>query len=138
MKKINIPGQTSLFNWQAGQQDRKEPNVGDFIRECGAAIPRIMRTGYIDQKVCYDISSEHNKPLYKVGILEEIIPYHDKERAIIYTGVKQRTLLTFYPGIEIYEIFPWSWEERKENYEIQKQFRNQSYESFGKEDGAGT
>lgn len=84
-----------------------EPDVGEYVRSTGATICHIMRPHYIGQKVLFDCSTQSMRNLYKCGILEKYIPHEGRMRSIIYTGAKQRTLLTHYPGIEIYECLPW-------------------------------
>ena len=92
--------QLTLLDWMPTAQP--EPEVGAFVEECGAVIPHIMRPNYIGKKVLYDCSTESHT-VFKCGILEDYVPYEGKMRSIIYTGKKQRALVTHYPGIEIYE-----------------------------------
>ena len=79
---------------------------GDYIKEHGPVIPHVMRSGYIGKLICFDVSTE-SMELYKVGILEDYyIPWSGTWRAIIYTGQRQRSLVTFYSGrgAEIWEV----------------------------------
>ena len=92
-------GQMTIF-------DFLEPAVGEYVTSHGANICHIMRPAYIGQKVVYDCSTKAHT-WFKVGILEKYIPYENTFRSIIFTGKKQRTLLTHRPGIEIYECLPW-------------------------------
>jgi len=84
----------------------EEPEVGAFVPDRGAVICHIMRPHYIGQKVLFDCSTQSMK-LYKCGILEKYIPYEGHYRSIIFTGKKQRSYITHYPGREIYECLPW-------------------------------
>ena len=94
-----MDGQISLF-------DQPEAEVGSFQTHCGAAIPHIMRPAYIGKPVLIDVHTQSQKPLYQVGILENYIRYEGRWRAIVYTGKKQRQLVTMYPGIELHELEP--------------------------------
>ena len=112
-----MQGQMTIFDWRPDAQP--EPEIGATIREHGQNICHIMRPSYIGKKVCFDVSTESRRNLFLVGVLEGILPtyyYHlvgekyarrDCERAIIYTGQKQRSLVTLHPGREIYECLPW-------------------------------
>lgn len=95
--------QLSIFDIMPETQ--QEPEVGAIVEETGAIICHIMRPGYIGQKVLYDCSTQSRR-MFKCGILEKYIPYEGRYRSIIYTGTKQRTLLTHFPGREIYEPLP--------------------------------
>lgn len=110
-------GQIGLFDYMPTLQ--KEPEVGEWVDTTGANIPHIMRRGYIGSKIVIDMSTESHK-WYKVGILEDITTtqyYHwtgkeyeirECDRAIVYTGTKQRSLISLIPGeAEIYECLPW-------------------------------
>ncbi len=105
-------GQLTIFDYMPIVQ--AEPEVGAYIEKSGAPIPHIMRPGYIGQKVCVDVSTQ-NHEWYQVGILEKVIPAHyyngdqivECDRSIVYTGKKQRSLITHMPGNEIYECLPW-------------------------------
>ena len=107
MAKKEFPGQISLF-------DFSEPDVGQWIKSHGAVICGIMRPAYVGKKICWDQSTQ-SMTLYKIGILEKLIPdcyYHngirkDCDRAVIYTGKKQRSSVLLMPGREIYEPLPW-------------------------------
>ena len=83
-----------------------EPEVGTLVKDHGAVICHVMRPAYIGQKVVFDCSTQ-SQTIFKVGILEDYIPYEGRWRSIIYNGARQRTLLTHYPGREIYEALPW-------------------------------
>ena len=96
--------QISIFDWMPTAQ--VEPEVGEYVTEHGANICHIMRPSYIGKKVVFDVSTQSRRS-YQVGILEKYIPYGEYWRSIIYTGKKQRTLLTHYPGKEIFEGLPW-------------------------------
>ena len=84
---------------------------GDFVETHGPVISHCMRPAYIGKLVVRDISTQSHK-WYQVGRLEDYIPYEGRWRSIIYHGQKQRALVTHYPGVEIYELKPWNWEER--------------------------
>lgn len=102
--------QMTIFDWMPECQP--EPPVGAWVRTHGQIIPHIMRKSYIGRKVCIDVSTENNE-IYQVGILEDYIPYEGRMRSVIYTGKKQRQLVTHYPGVEIFECLPWNaYEER--------------------------
>ena len=79
------------------------PAVGEWVTEPGAAICHKMRPSYIGKKVLIDCSTESHK-WFRVGILEDYIPYEGSWRSIIFTGKKQRSLVTHRNGIQIYEI----------------------------------
>lgn len=96
-----ISGQMSLFD-----MPRSGRKPGDYQKTCGAIIPHIMREAYIGSFVLYDVHTQSQRPLFQLGILEKYIPYEGKMRAVIYTGKTQRALVTFYPGIEIWEPEP--------------------------------
>lgn len=109
--------QLTIFDWMPEAQP--EPEVGEYIKEHGANIPHIMRPGYIGQKVCFDCSTQ-SREMYRVGILEAVNPsyyWHLDEygeyrkdtcdRVVIFTGKKQRSLLSLMPGREIFECLPW-------------------------------
>lgn len=76
--------------------------IGRYVTDHGAVICHIMRPAYIGREVVIDVSTQSHE-WYQVGILENYIPYEGRWRAIVYTGKPQRSLITFYPGIEIYE-----------------------------------
>ncbi len=100
-----IRRQLSLFDMP---ELRREPEVGEYVKEPGAVICHIMRRGYIGNKVLIDVSTR-SMPVFQCGILEGYIPYEGRMRSIVYTGKKQRALVTHYPGVEIYECMPWHW-----------------------------
>lgn len=92
---------------------RREPDVGEYVRECGAVICHIMRSGYIGRKVLIDVSTQ-SVAMFQCGILEDYIPYEGRMRSIVYTGDRQRSLITHYPGVEIYECMPWHWYKERQ------------------------
>ena len=112
-----MQGQMTIFDWRPDAQP--EPEIGATIREHGQNICHIMRPSYIGKKVCFDISTESMRNLFRVGVLEKIVPAHywqlvggkyerrDCDRVIIYDGKKQRSLISLMPGQEIYECLPW-------------------------------
>jgi len=81
-------------------------NPGELVKKHGAVICHVMRPAYIGKTVVFDCSTQ-TQERFMCGILEDYIPYEGRHRSIIYTGKKQRTLLTHYPGREIYELLPW-------------------------------
>ena len=83
-----------------------EPAVGEYVKDNGAVICHIMRPHYIGKKVLFSVSTQSYR-MFQCGILEKYIPYEGTWRSIIFTGKKQRTLLTHRPGIEIFEPLPW-------------------------------
>ena len=109
-------GQMTVFDWMP--EVSPEPDVGEYIERHGQVIPHIMRKGYIGKKVCFDCSTESHR-WFQVGILENIVPssymqlYGDEykrvecDRSVIYTGKRQRSLITHMPGEEIFECLPW-------------------------------
>lgn len=101
-----MTGQMTIFDWMPEAQP--EPEVGEYVTEHGTNIPHIMRPGYIGKKVVIDCSTASRK-WYQVGILEEYIPYEGTFRSIVYTGKKQRSLITHREGYgtELYECLPW-------------------------------
>ena len=105
--------QMSLFDFMPTLM--VEPEVGEYVKECGAVIPHIMRKGYIGKKVLIDVSTQ-SCTCYQVGILEKIVParywgdgeWIECERSIVYTGKKQRSLISHYPwATELRECLPW-------------------------------
>lgn len=111
-----LEGQIGLFEWMpqalpaykppVDYSKLVEPAVGEWVESTGAVICHAMRPSYIGRKVLVDMSTESHK-WYKVGLLENYIPYNGTFRSIVYTGTKQRSLVTHYPGVEIYEVLPW-------------------------------
>jgi len=107
--------QLTIFDWMPTVM--QEPEVGKIVREHGACIPHIMRSGYVGRKVCFDCSTQSRRA-YKVGILEAVNPsfYWRLEgreykqvpcdRVVIFTGTKQRSFISLMPGREIYEPLP--------------------------------
>ena len=102
--------QMSLFDFMPTLM--AEPEVGEYVKECGAVIPHIMRKGYIGRKVLVDVSTR-SRELYLVGILEKIVPDHywkggeriECERSVVYTGKRQRSLVSHYPwATELREV----------------------------------
>lgn len=134
-----MDGQISIFDWMPEAVPKEpepelpkrvpkeygpEPEVGECVKEHGAIICHIMRPSYIGKKVLIDQSTKSMRA-YKCGVLEDYIPYEGHMRSIVYTGEKQRSLITHYPGIEIYECLPW--EAYKERMKV----------IFGKEQSDG-
>lgn len=112
-------GQMTLFEFMPSMM--AEPEVGEYVDSCGAVIPHIMRRSYIGKKVLVDVSTR-SRERYQVGILEKIIPDHywkgdervECERSIVYTGKKQRSLVSHYPwATELREVLPWAAYERR-------------------------
>ena len=83
--------------------DYIEPEVGDYVERHGQVLCHIMRQGMIGSKVVIDRSTVGHE-WFQVGILEGYIPYEGTWRSIVYTGSKQRSLITHYPGVDIYEV----------------------------------
>ena len=102
--------QMSLFDFMPTLQ--VEGKVGEYVTECGAVIPHIMRKAYIGHKVLVDVSTQ-SMNWFQIGILEDVITYEGRDRSIVYTGKKQRSLITHYPGVEIREVLPWDAYERR-------------------------
>lgn len=97
--------QISIFDYKPTL--RQEPDVGAHIPEVGAVIPHIMIPSYIGKKVAFNCSTESRR-CFRVGILEEYVPYGDYMRAIIFDGKRQRALVTLYPWMDgIHEVLPW-------------------------------
>ena len=99
-----MTGQMSIFDWMPSLA--QEPRMGSYVEKHGAVICHIMRPSYIGKKVVYDCSTQSHT-WYRVGVLEQYIPYEGRMRSIINVGEGQRILLTHYPGREIYECLPW-------------------------------
>ena len=98
-------GQISIYEYDCSLMT--EPDVGELVEDHGAVICHIMRPAYIGKKVVIDKSTVSHK-WFMCGILEQYIPYENGlMRSIVFTGHKQRSLITHYPGIEIYEPLPW-------------------------------
>lgn len=104
--------QMSLFDFMPTMM--VEPEVGEYVDKCGAVIPHIMRKGYIGSKVLVDKSTQSHD-WFQVGILEDVIEHDGRDRSIVYTGKKQRELITHYPGVEIRECLPWDAYERRQD-----------------------
>ena len=100
--------------------------VGEYVTRTGAAIPHIMRPGYLGKKVLIDVSTKSREE-YRVGILEEYIflPMDGVYRSIVYTGEKQRTMISHRPGKEIYECYPWDFERVTRNRESKQEQEQQ-------------
>lgn len=101
--------QFTIFDYINGrpyEESPEEPEVGAYVKRHGANICHIMRPAYIGKKVVMDKSTVGHA-WYQVGILEDYFPYENTFRAIIYDGRKQRNLVTFRPGVEIFECLPW-------------------------------
>ena len=96
--------QISIFEWEP--KVIPEPEVGDCVDRAFAAIPHIMRPQYIGRKVLFDVSTQ-DRELYQCGILEKYAPHDGTYRSIVYTGIRQRSLITHRPGVEIFECLPW-------------------------------
>lgn len=111
-----LEGQIGLFEWMpqalptykppVDYSKLVEPDIGEWVESPGAVICHVMRPSYIGRKVLVDMSTESHK-WFKVGLLERYIPYNGAFRSIVYTGTKQRSLVTHLPGVEIYEVLPW-------------------------------
>ena len=103
--------QMTLFDWMEQSasvaQAMPEPEVGEYTEKAFAVIPHIMRPSYIGRKVLIDVSTQ-SREIYQCGILERYIPYEGTYRSIVYTGDRQRSLITHRPGIEIRECLPWN------------------------------
>lgn len=95
------------------EQLKTEPEVGEYVNEPGAVICHIMRRGYIGKKVLIDVSTT-GMTVFQCGILEDYIPYEGRMRSIVFTGQKQRALVTHYPGVEIHECMSWHWYEKRQ------------------------
>lgn len=115
-------GQMTLFDFEPALMT--EGNVGEYVYQCGAVIPHIMRRAYIGKKVLVDVSTQ-SMVCFQIGILEDVIPAFywrgderiETERSIVYTGKKQRSLITHMPGLEIREVLPWdAYPGRKKNW----------------------
>lgn len=108
-----MDGQMRLFDFMPTMM--VEPQVGEYVTEPGMVICHIMRPGYIGRKVLVNKSTV-GMQIYQVGILENVIDIEGRDRSIVYTGQKQRQLITHYPGIEIYEVLPWEAYDRVNEY----------------------
>lgn len=110
--------QLTIFDWMP--QLEPEPKVGTIVKKTGAVIPHIMQKSYIGKKVCFDVSTQ-SMSAYRVGILEKLLPDHYYKwdgkqyvetscfRAVIYTGIRQRSLMSIYDGgQQLYEVLPWN------------------------------
>lgn len=85
---------------------------GDWVTTHGAVIPKVMRPSYIGKLVVIDLSTQSHK-WFKVARLERIVENDGHDRSVLYTGTKQRSIITHYPGREIFELEPWNFEERR-------------------------
>lgn len=72
------------------------------MRDHGAAICHIMRPSYIGKKIVID-RSEPGCECYQVAILVDYIQL-TTPRAVVNTGKTETEVITFRPGVEIYEI----------------------------------
>lgn len=95
--------QLTIFDWMP--EACPEPEVGDYLEDCGPVICRIMRPSYIGRKVLIDVST-CGHVWYQVGILEKVIEHEGHERSIVFVGQRQRKLIDHVPwnGAEIYEV----------------------------------
>jgi len=124
--------QMTIFDWMPTMQ--QEPEVGEYVKKCGAVIPHIMRRSYIGQKVLVNTSTQ-SLVSYKCGILKDVIKtfyWHgdqriECDRSIVSYGRNRESLITHMPGQEIYECLPWDAYEkrmeaigRRKNVEIQR------------------
>lgn len=108
---MSLDGQISIFDWMPTAQ--REPEIGEWLEYPGAIIPHIMRPSYIGKKVLINLSTQSHE-WYKCGILEDYIRLDDGHyRSIVYTGERQRSLVTHLPGVNIYECRPWDFEARR-------------------------
>ena len=92
--------------------EKKEPKSvkdGDYVEDHGMVICHIMRPSYVGKQVAYDCSTAGH-PWFRVGTLEKYFECHGVMRSVIYVGKEQRILLDHYPGREIYELEPWSFD----------------------------
>ena len=105
--------QLSLFDFFPKPEPKpfREPEVGEYTKVCGQVLCHIQRKNHIGKKVLIDVSTQSMRGLYKCGILEDYIEYEGHMRSIVFTGEKQRSLVTHYPGVEIRECMPWDWYE---------------------------
>ncbi len=111
-----IKGQITIDEWLGLDNRRKlktikqehpeEPEIGAWVETHGAVIPHIMRPHYIGKKVVMDKSTA-SRTWFRVGILERYFPNGTYYRAVIFDGDRQRQLIDFWPGVEIYECLPW-------------------------------
>lgn len=103
-KEYSCEGQISLFDWSPEAQP--EPEIGAWIKECGAVICHIMIPGYIGQKVAID-KSTHTHRWYRVGRLERYFEHEGHMRAVVDVGEHQKQLVDLWPGINLHEPLPW-------------------------------
>ena len=104
----------------------QEPEVGALVETHGANIPHIMIPSYIGRKVVFDVSTQ-SRTCFRVGILEAVRDDHyyqledgtyqprPCDRVVIFTGKRQRSLISLMPGREIFEPLSWdAYEARNE------------------------
>ena len=111
-----MTGQMSIEDWmpEACPGYGVEPEVGAYVHDHGQVLCHIMRPAYIGKKVCFDVSTESHPNSFRVGILEKYIPHEETYRSIVYTGTRQRSLISHRNGRSIYECLPWDqYPERK-------------------------
>lgn len=122
-----MTGQMSIFDWMPSALPEYE--VGEYVTITGAIIPHIMRPSYIGKKILIDVSTQH-MTLYQVGILEKYIPHEGCYRSVVFTGERQRKLITHYPGREIYECRPWDFERVMKNHESEQEQKQQRWQAI--------
>ena len=103
---------TQLSMWDLLQTEESH-YPGEWLEEHGANICHVMRPGYVGRLICIDCSTVGHR-WYQVGRLERYFFMEDERvwRAVVYTGSRQRSLISFRPGIEIFEVEPWDYERR--------------------------
>lgn len=99
-----MKGQMSLFDWMPEAQP--EPEIGEWIKDCGAVIPHISIPGYIGKKVAINKSTDWLS-WYRVGRLERYFEHEGHMRAVVDVGERQKQLVDLYQGIHLHEPLSW-------------------------------
>lgn len=110
-------GQLSIFD--IDPRCGPEPAPGEWVKTHGPVICHIMRRGYIGRKVVID-QSEWGHVNFLVGILERVETscyYRGDQKiecdmSVVNVGSEKRFNVIHWPGNEIFELYPFDWEER--------------------------
>lgn len=105
-----ITGQITIDEWLGVDlrprlkriRPRTELRAGEYVKDHGMVICHIMRPSYIGKKIVID-RSEPGRECYQVAILVDYIKL-TTPRAVVNTGKAEVEVITFRPGVEIYEV----------------------------------
>lgn len=105
-----ITGQITIDEWLGidlrprlkRMRPRTELRAGEYVKDHGMVICHIMRPSYIGKKIVID-RSEPGCERYQVAILVDYIKL-TTPRAVVNTGKAEVEVITFRPGVEIFEV----------------------------------